>query len=253
MSAEDNAVPSAPDGSGDTATPPVQSDPAPEAAQTPKLDDIPEEYRGIVEEKLKSLQADYTKKTQDVADVRRKAEAFETLMADETAKTVLENLAKYGTPTPPQQAPVQKLTGEALLLGILEGGEEYLDRMIQERAERLIDLRVTPLSAAQAGQQAEAEMARLQAKYPDFMEREDEISRLIEESEYRLDPESAYKIAAFGKTPAKQAAEAAKAQSQEGREKAAGASPKGSPVATAPGRFKNISEAFEAAKRTHGR
>lgn len=258
MDTDETAVHSdAPEQAGN-GTQEVQSDQAPsdDTLSQPDLTDVPEEYRDAVakavEEKAKALQADYTRKTQQVADKNREADAFRQLMGDERMAQVIDNMVRYGTPTvPTPQAPQQRKSGEDILLDILNGGEDALDRLIAERAERIVNERVSPIAEANASREAADVIVRLSSKYPDFLEHEDAIASVIKASGYTMDAEQAYKVATWDTVRTKGAAEVAR--SNEGRAIAAGATKGSAATVTTEKPASDMYEAFAMAKKQMGR
>jgi len=258
MDTEETGVPSgSPEQAGD-GTQESQSDQSAseDTLSQPDLSDVPEEYRDAVakavEGKAKALQADYTRKTQAVADRNREAEAFRNLMGDDRIAQVIDNMVKYGTPTAPTpQAQAPRRSGEDIILDIINGGEDALDKLIAERAERIVNERVSPIAEANAAREAEAEILRMSQKYPDFEEHGDAIASILQSSGYSMTPEQAYRLATWDTFQKKGAAEAAKSAGN--RAAAAGATKGSSAPVTTEKAPSNMYEAFELAKKQMGR
>lgn len=252
MEDETIAVPSVSTEPADSSTQEVQSDQATISPDAPDPDEgidlaalTREELDAYVErqveKKAKPLQADYTRKTQEIADIRRKAAAFDELapLLEKPDRTV----------TPP--APKPRMSGEDVLLRILDGGEDFLDTLIKDRAAALVEERVAPLSQAEATREADATISRLTAKYPDFGEHADRIVALLEASSYAMDVEQAYQLATWDKQRAAGMNEATRAAQQ--RTQAAGTTSGRSATIAPNATIRSVKDAFEAAKRQAGR
>jgi hypothetical protein len=208
------------------------------------IDSLPEELQALA----KQLQGDYTRKTQELAAVRGKADAFEELSNNPGFVSLMENIEKYGSPVPPaiQEAPA--MSGEEWLLKAIED-PNFVKNMIREEAQKIVDERVSPLTDREARSASEAEITRLSTKYSDFNDHQDAIAEMIEQSKYTLDPETAYKVLTYDSVRSKGVEEGARVT--ETRVKAASVSGSKAQVQT-PVLYKSMAEAYIAAKKAHG-
>lgn len=200
-----------------------------------------------LQELHKSLLGDYTRKTQEISTIKGQADAFNELANQPGFAEVLANLEKYGTFTAPaeEQKPVQQMNGEEILTKILED-PNWLTNKIREEAQALNQ----PILEREGQREASSTIEKLTAKYPDFPEYSNDIAKKIEQSGFKMDPEDAYKALAFDKSYQKGANEATKVTQD--RINAAGTKGSSAQV-TQPQVFKTINEAFQAAKKQHGK
>lgn len=195
----------------------------------------------------KSLLGDYTKKTQEISTIKGQAEAFMELSNQPGFAELLDNLEKYGTFNKPaeEQNPAQQMSGEEILTKILNDPNWFTNK-IREEAQALNK----PILEREGQREAKQTIDTLTAKYPDFKEYQDAISKKIEQSGYRMDPEDAYKALSYDK--AKQAGANDAVKTVQSRIEAAGA--KGSPAQVVqPEVFKTVRDAYLAAKKQHGK
>lgn len=225
-------------------TPDEQADVAkpsedPESFTTVRFDELSEEGKAI----YKQFQGDYTRKTQDIASTRGKADAFEKMVSNPGFAQMMDNIEKYGTPVAPKEEPAKetRLSGEDLLLRILEDPDFFY-----KEVDRIAESKVAPLSTREAAKEADAEISRLSSKYPDFMTYETEIANLIEESGHRIDAEKAYKIVTYDKALSRGMEEGSKTTEKRLNTPTSRSS---AASAEAPVEYKSIHEAFEAAKK----
>lgn len=153
---------------------------------------LPPELQGT----YKSLMKDYTQKTQGLSEFRKKADAFDTLMSNDQFTRLMDMVNNI----PQQQTqhdagPPTSMSGEELLLEILEKGPERLNELIEQRAKALID----PLADDIYAEKAQKEYQELLKQYPDLPQHEDDIAKVIEKSNYTLTPHEAYKIVTYDK------------------------------------------------------
>lgn len=196
-----------------------------------------------LQDTVKSFQADYTRKMQEIAEVKNQATAFQELVSHPEFKGIFENLQKFGTVTAPQAEAneASTMTPEQKLEKFLSDPDGY----IQEAAREL----VKPLAEREAQRESDSVIERLSAKYPDFKEYGDEISEKIAASGYKMDPEDAYKAVAFDK--AKQAGINEGMRAAQARAEAATTRGSAAPAVSQKA-IKSIHDAFQAAKKAHG-
>lgn len=213
--------------------------------------DIPDHLKGI----HKSMHADYTKKTQELAEDRKnletKSNAFDELLNNPQFTTVMENIQKYGTPAPPADTThTKELTGEEVLLRILEN-PRYLDQLIEEKARAI----TSPLTEKEAEREASSVYASFTEKYSDFKEYDAELEAFVltlpsgvttEQTISLID--SKYKALAFDKLQEKNKA----LEKDTKRQEAAGVSKSSAASASKnPGKM-TMHQAFELAQKQHG-
>jgi hypothetical protein len=192
----------------------------------------------------KSLLGDYTAKTQEIADIKNRAAAFDELMGNPQFSKLVENLDKYGNVQPQPEPTVQEMSGEEILTKIIED-----PKWLQNEIERVAREQTKPLFDSEAQRTADSTIKELSAKYPDFMDYQDKIAARIEKSCSNMDPEDAYRLETYDKSVQKGANMGAQVTQQ--RINAAGA--KGSPATVVSDKTaKTIQEAYAAARKQHG-
>jgi len=149
-----------------------QEEDAPPTADV--MANLPPEARAV----LKRLQADYTRKTQELAAQRK------TLAAERAALEAEQDAAVLA---PPKKAVAKRIDPATLdpldpaqLAAFIE--QQVADRLAAERA---------PVAAAAQQRQAAAAVQKFAAEHPDLADLEDEIAALLEANEH-LDLETAY-------------------------------------------------------------
>lgn len=197
---------------------------------------LPEELQTI----YKSMQGDYTRKTQELSSFRTKAEQLDALMSNPRFNQVLENLSGEATKTQAPELDISQMSGEDVLTKIVED-PSFLAKMVRQEAQAL----VKPVSDSYYQDKAEAEISRLRSAYPDFKEYESDIATMVEKRGY--DPEDAYKTLTWGKM--KQAGINEGVKSVEQRKEAA--QPDTTHAAVTGNKAKTVFEAFEHAKKIH--
>lgn len=215
------------------------------------IKDIPEALKGI----HKSMQADYTKKTTELADQRKalesKASAFDELTNNPQFSEILDNIQKFGTPTPPKnQTQIKELTGEEVLLRILEN-PRYLDQLIEEKARAI----TSPLTEKEAEREANTVYATFTEKYPDFKEYDSELEEFVKglpesvsQAQVISLVESKYKALSFDKLQEKNDS----LEKDSKREKAASLSRTTSAKPTPSQGKMSMHQAFQLAQKEHG-
>lgn len=220
--------------------------------QAPEATDQPESFTSVdpstlppeLQATYKSLQADYTRKTQNLAEINRKAAAFEEVMSNPNlSKMVATASTQPGESPAPQETP---MSGEELLVKILDDPQALFD-IVDKRAEEIANRKLEPLSEKVYSKEADTEITRLSQKYPDFLDHESQIVETMEK--YGLDdPESAYKLVTYDKIEQKGVDRGV--QVTEARIK--GAQPESSTAPVVKAGKMSFQEAFEQAKRSQG-
>ncbi len=174
--------------------------------------------------------------------------AFDDLVSNPGFTAMMENIEKFGSPFAPPPTPEVKMTGEELLLKMIED-PDYFWNEVDRRAEEKARTYVTPITEREALSETNAEVARLSNLYPDFIEYGDAIADVLERSNYSVDAETAYKIATYDKVRTIGREEGAK--TTEARVKSATST--SSQVSVKP-TLKNptMAEAYAAAKKALG-
>jgi hypothetical protein len=210
---------------------------------------LPDELKGV----YKSMLADYTRKTQAAAQVRSKAEAFDDLASNPTFSTVIDNLSKYGNPLGPQEeAPTgaqkggSELSGEDVLTMILDNPKDFF-KMMRDIATEVTTAEVKPIREDFSERSATNTLNKLQEKYPDLLDFEEDIIKTIDEKAKQgmnIGVEESYLIVTHGKVSKAK-------ESLEKREQ--GAQPNGNRTsAITPKTAKTLQEAYANAKKAHG-
>lgn len=218
------------------------------------INTLPEELKGT----YKSLQADYTRKTQELSKVQKeiqgKASAFDQLSSNPGFAQMMDNIEKFGTPTPAPTAPKHELTGEEVLLKILEN-PQYLKQLVRDEALAL----VSPLTEKEAERESQSVYTKFTSDtetYPYFKEYETQIAEMLDElpNGIALDKipkyiDSFYKSLVFDRVRVSNDA----SKKNENREKAAALSPGSSAAdASAPKGKMSMQQAFQSAMKEHG-
>ncbi len=196
----------------------------------------------------KSMQADYTKKTQGLSSKEKeytsfqsKAQAFDELMNNPKFSKLAESV---NAPDPTEPAP-PPLSGEALIAQILENPDS-LKEMIRAEAQNLYG----PLADRYYGELASKEIEGLKGKYSDFGEYEDQIASVLEKDQSGvLQAEQVYKMLAYDKVKQQGINEGVKALEQRGH---AAAPPTSAATVSPNERVNSIFEAFTKAKNAQG-
>jgi len=185
------------------------------------------------------MQKAFTLKTQDIANVRKQAEAFNTLMQNPAFQSWVESqylgepgegTGKVGTGIPGAGAE-EFLTEDEAAIGEIKQRQEELEEQVEiSRNEALLD--------------------KLAVKYPDLDNYLPQMMPLVEQGDSF---ESAYFRAKFGQPESEvkkqMKAEILKEMEQEKKAKLEGVGPSGSMLS--PVGAKTIEEAYRAAKESH--
>jgi len=197
-------------------------------------DTLPPELQELWNQTYKSLQGDYTRKTQDISSYKSKATAYDELMP------YVQQLIAGDTPgTEPQAQPQQ--SGEELLTQILENPEN-LTKLIQEEAKKLVD----PLYQERSEKQAETTYNELLSKYPDLPQYEDKVAEYVLKG---YDPEDAYRIVTYD---ARYQAGVDKGTKATEKRDGASSPTSANTTVTSNKRVTSFEEAFERAKKSTG-
>lgn len=202
-------------------------------------------------EALRQMQKDYTRKTQAVADERRELEALRETYLSRIAE--VQELAKGQSQTKDEPVQPAKMSGEELLLEILDKGESALDSRVEARAMEMLKQalaeQIAPLQAAESQRSTAAQETSFAETYPhlNVPEYRDQIADLMEKG--RSFPESVEVVdgrwakAQLGtiRTEQKRSAAATKT-----------AAPSSSAPVQRPAAYKSFAEAADAAMREHG-
>lgn len=194
-------------------------------------------------------QADYTRKTQELAQQRSElqwATALRGALDNDPQGTVELLMQHYGLTRPQAQQAQQQMAADPY------GFDDFdIEPQGTQADPRLSDIeqRLLRFEQAQAQQQLQAEVARLQQKYgPDFDPQEVVAAALANRS---TDLEATFKQVAFDRIVARQRTAEAEAQRTQTKKAAAvvsgGSSAKGTGRDDGP--IRTIADAFRAAKR----
>lgn len=192
----------------------------------------------------KSMQADYTRKTQGLADVSKKAEALDVLMNNPQFNAFMKALEEGNQPKRETgEIDTSQMSGEELISKLVEN-PSMLRSLIQQEAKTLVD----PIAESYYADKAGAEIQRLRSAYPDFQNYESDIVSMIESGEVNS-PEAGYKILSWANVKQQGINEGIKTV-----EKRSGSTqPPSSNAPTSPtGKYGSVLEAFEAAKQLTG-
>lgn len=232
-----------PSESTDDSNPAVETEPVTAETFTnvdPKT--LPPELQSI----YKSMQADFTRKTQDIASSKEKAEAFDTLASNPQFSKLMEVL---GGQAAPQATEISQLSGEQLLEKIIED-PNYLQDLIKQEARKQVE----PLELKYFQDVAAKELVQLDQKYSvekygdtSFRALQPKIAELVDKG---YGAEEAYKIITWDSAKQKGANEATATLTK--RNKDAQPSSKAADVVSAAKSFNSVREAFNDAATQHG-
>jgi len=254
----DAAVPAVTEQAVSTPAPAQDQAPASDQADllgTPasfSLDDVPEDYRSRVQSKLdevealrKSLHGDYTRKTQEIADARQKAEIADFILNHPDAEKIL-SLLDGGQAAQPAAGPADIAT-------LLQTDPAAAVQAIKEQVRAEMEAEIAPVkesyrqqTEAEAANRAQAVYDGLLEKYPDLPEYEADVAAKVSKG---YDPEDAIKAVRHDRVYQKGIDQGAKAAAARDAAKLPESRPA---AAVAPGRPKSFKEAWEQAKKETG-
>lgn len=191
----------------------------------------------------KSMLKDYTQKTQEISEYRKKADTYDTLMGNDSF-TKLIDLVNNPTPAVPGVA-AEPLSGEQLLSEILEKGPGRLDEIVNERLQE----RLGPLENDIYTEKANKAYQDLIQKYPDLPEHEEAMAEKIRNANYNLSPDDAYMIVTYDKVKQQGINEGAEAVAKRNAAAQPGSS---TAVVTPSNRPQSVADAFAQAQATLG-
>lgn len=202
---------------------------------------LPDELKPL----YKSLDTDYRHKTQEVAALRSKAEAFDMV------RPLMDNLSQLQNQLSPQdygpESIMTGLTGEQILYKIIED-PAFLQNVIDERAQGIANQLVSPYAEQSLEMETRQVVQDVISRYPDLPQYEQSIVNLMEKNA-DLGLEDAYKIASYERARQEgvnQGVQTAQRRGQSGQPTGSSA-----PVKSA-NQPKSVFEAFEQAKRQVG-
>lgn len=157
-------------------------------------DELPEELKGF----YKKMQADYTRKTSELAAAKKKAQLYDELQE--------KNLVQERVGDPKQEAAVKQAVENELArqMGVdyksLSPAEQQqydaLSTAMQKIAQEAVEGAIKPIESNLRQQEYEQELKEVRAKYSDFNDHLEDIQAILTNNPgYSF--EDAYKLAAF--------------------------------------------------------
>jgi len=194
-----------------------------------------------------SRQADYTRKTQELASQRQElqwASAIKQALENDPAGTIDLLADHYGV----SRKEAQRMIDD----------DPYFDsgfQMDDPAAKRIQEMegRISAFEKAQAQQELEREISRLQTTYGDDFDAQEVVAAAVAQGSTNL--EAVFKQIAFDRVTARQKAEASKAAKKVEDKRQASVVSGASSAKTASddvGTIRSIADAWAAAKRQHG-
>jgi len=168
-------------------------------------DELPDELKPL----FKNMQADYTRKTQELKELQEKAQLYDRL--------VQEDMVKKKFPEPQEQAKPETENYLADALGVslndLDDSQrqqvEQLAKIVDAAVNRRVSESIKPIQDDLLSRDYKQELEETRGKYPDFNDYVAEIKKIVEQNP-QMSYEQAYKLATYEEATKRGRAEAVK-------------------------------------------